>query len=1069
MNSGGWASSACLLVVGRGDDGGRRLGWWAARVLPFAVIGILALCACAQASGFGVEKWEAGTCIEESCTDAGAHSAFYTQAAGHPNFGITDFRFDSKASSGLTGTVYTPEGHVQNVRVDIPPGLSVNPEAAQMCTQAQLDESRCPAASKVGEDEATGTVSVPEALLGGLEALLPEGALVGVGPLSSGSFAVTVTERFPVYDMERREGEPARFAIEVKSATIDALKLESVTYLETGISWHHEPLTSEDSGVASGDFHEYFEIENIPTKPEIVESKLIFWGRPHEHNPAAPERAFLTMPSTCEGPQTSWLHVDSHEEPGDYLAYSNQTPVGASGCSSLLLDPQIAQTPETTQSDAPDGTTVTFTVPQATDEPNANNSPNPQTVQVTLPEGMTLNPSAANGLEGCTDQQIGIGTDQPIACPERSVIGTVTVDAPGIPNGSLTGRVYLGSPESGDPESGQMYRIFLAAEAPRYGVGVRLEGRVAANAQTGRLTATFSGLPQVPFERFIVKFDGGAQAPLANPLGCGEAITSAAVFPYSDPAAATQIVSPPFVVDADGKGGACPSPLPFSLAQGASASPSLAGASTSFALTLGRGEGQQYLQHISTTLPPGLLGLIPSVPLCGEPAASAGNCAASSAVGTASVQVGSGPEPYSLAGEVYLTGPYSGAPFGLSVVVPAEHVGPYDFGRIVTRAAITIDPYTARVTISSTLPTIIGGVPLRLRSLTVSISREGFMRNPTSCAPLSLETTLLSTLGASSALSSPFQVSGCESLPFSPTLAAYTSARTSRADGAMLEVRVQQPPAQASIRSVSVTLPRKLAARISTLKLACAQAIFASDPSSCPKASDVGSAKAQTPALPGVLEGPVYVVSHGGAAYPDLDVVLHGDGVTVILVGSTVISRDFTHSSFLALPDVPLSSFVMRLPQGRDSLLAANGRLCRRPLIMPVRIISQSGRTIEHRLRVAVGGCPIELLHKRPLAKTVLLRVAVPTAGSLILHGRLLRLLHRSLKRSAIVTLTARLTRRGLAALARGDRLKLRILLSFRPSKPGGGRSHLIVTARLPHRPHRHGHGRDAPAPSPNA
>lgn len=968
--------------------------------------GILAPSAVAE---FGVSNWEAGTCIEEGCKDNGPQSEFFTQAAGHPNFGITDFRFNSTETSGATGTVYSPEGHVKDVRVDIPPGLAVNPEAVPTCSEEQLETTyECPAESQVGEDEATGTVTVTKTELEQLEGILP----VGTGIAPSGSeFAVTVTERFPVYDVERLQGEPGRFAVDVNSQTIKLLGLQSVIYLETGLSWHHEAPApgGESSGVSTGDFHEYFEIHEVPKSPELVESKLIFWGRPHEHNPAAPERAFITMPSTCDGPQTTLLHVNSWEGEGEFLAYANETPVGASGCESLKLQPEISQSPETTRSDAADGSEVTFTVPQATDEPEALNSPNPASVTVTLPEGMTLNPSAASGLQACSDEQIGIGTDNPIGCPEKSVIGTLSIEAPGIPAGVLDGKVYLGAPRSSDPESGRMYRIFLAAEAPDYGVGVRLEGSVRANAATGRLTTTFSNLPQVPFERFSLKFKGGDEAPLANPLICGRALTEASVLPYSAPSKAVSAPGSPFVVDRDGQGAACASPLPFQIAQSAAAQPSLAGASPSFTLQLTRAEGQQYLASLSTSLPEGLIGLIPVVPRCGEPQAPSGACPQASEIGTATATIGSGGKPYAVSGPVYLTGPYDGAPFGLAIPIDASAIGPYDFGTILTRAKIEIDPLTARVSVSASLPTIVGGVPIRLRSVQVTINHPGFLVNPTSCGALGTASTLTSTFGAMTTVTTPFQASGCESLAFEPKLAARTDAKTSRRTGARLGVTVTEPPDDANVRSVSVKLPRQLAARISTLNEACAEATFAASPSSCPSGAKVGSATVKSPALPDPLSGPVYLVSRGSSGYPDIDVLLSGDGVSIDLRGATLISHGITSSTFPTVPDVPFTSFQMKLPMGASSLLGAPGSLCRHKLWMPTTFVGQNGAKVSEKVRLAVSRCPVEVLSRKMKGRDAILEVRMPSAGELVVGGRGVRPIHRSVSSARTIRIVMKL------------------------------------------------------------
>jgi hypothetical protein len=987
---------------------------WLVAVLVCAVGAFSAPLAQAE---FGVKRWEAGTCKVSSCKDTGSNvqEEFFTQAAGHPDFGITDFEMNYKQ----TLLEKQPEDHIKDVRVDLPPGLSVNPEATEQCAEAQLQESKCPSESEVGEDEATGTVS-----------------------------ALTVTEKFPVYNMARKYGEPARFGVEVKSTALSLLGISAILYLEGGISWYHEPPAAgeESSGVPTGDYHEFFKIPGVPTSPELVESKLIFWGIPQQHTGVGTPKAFITLPSTCTERPITYLHVDSYENPGHFLAYGNQTPVTATGCSSLTFGPSISQKPETTKSDAPDGTEVVLHVPQSTDEPEKVNSPDLQTAQVALPEGMTLNPSAANGLEGCTNAEIGLGTDGPIGCPAKSIIGTVTVEAPGIPDGSLTGNVYVGTPESQEPSSGKEYRIFIAAEAPQYGVGIRLEGKVSASPSTGQLTATVSNGPQVPFENFRLKFDSTATTPLANPLACSTATTVATLTPYTGGPAANAFG--PFTIDSNGKGGACPSPLPFSLAQSATSKPTTGGATTSFTLGLTRADGQQYVSKLSTTLPPGLLGKIPAIALCGEPQAALGTCSSASAIGTATVTLGSGESPLTLSGTAYLTGLYAGAPYGLSVAVPAEKIGPFDYGTIVTRATISVNPYTAQVTVASQLPTIVGGVPLRLRTLTVSVNRSGFMINPTNCSVFDTTTMLTSTFGTTQQIPTPFQATGCSSLPFKPKLTASSNAKTSRANGVALNVKVSYPAGtRANIKSVLLTIPKILPVRQSALNNACKEATFNATPSDCPQSTHVGEANVVTPVLPGKLTGYALFVSHGGAAFPDLDLVLSGDGVSVILVGNTNISPSgVTTSDFASLPDVPISSFETRLPTGPSSALAAKGNVCKGSLAIPTVITAQNGAVIKQSTKLAVSGCPVTVVSHRVRGDEVIVTVKVPAAGRVSARGKDLRTVNKHPGKAREVTLDVPLSRTGLSALGAHHKLRLRIRIGFVPkAKAPGSTAYVTV------------------------
>jgi hypothetical protein len=427
--------------------------------------------------------------------------------------------------------------------------------------------------------------------------------------------------------------------------------------------------------------------------------------------------------------------------------------------------------------------------------------------------------------------------------------------------------------------------------------------------------------------------------------------------PYSSSAAATPSSS--FTTSWDGAGAQCPAPPPFAPAFAAGTTSTTAGAFTTFALNVNRADGHQLLSGISLTTPPGLLGMLSHVQLCGEPQAGRGTCPAASRIGSVNAAAGSGPDPFHVSGPVYLTGPYRGAPFGLSVVVPAV-AGPFDLGNVIVRSSIAVDPHTAQLTVSSDpLPQMVGdsGVPVRLRSVSVAIDRPGFIFNPTSCAPTALAGTLASNQGATVDVSSPFRLAGCRTLPFHPSLSASTAARTSKAYGASLDVKVTSAPGQANIAKVDVQLPAALPSRLSTLQQACTQSQFDANPGGCPAGSVVGTATAHTPALNAPLSGPAYLVSHGGAAFPDLIVVLQGEGITIELVGNTDIKRGLTYSRFEALPDAPVDSFELILPQSPHSALGAFASLCRHALLMPTAITAQNGAQVRQTTTIAVTGC----------------------------------------------------------------------------------------------------------------
>jgi hypothetical protein len=957
----------------------------------------------AAQAAFGVASWEASTCTTNTpeCTYA-TPSAFYTQASGHPQFGITEFVFNSKTN--VIGK-QEPEGAVKNLRIDLPPGLIVNPEVTEtLCNKATLAENKCPTSSEVGEDQLT--VFVPSA--------------VEFPPKSGEKVGIDLPLVGKAYNLEPANGVPLEIGVEIEEK---ALGINQQVYLVGGVSWNT-------------DYHDYFTISNLPNAQPLLKSRLIFKGRLGG--------GFLTMPSTC-GSVTTSLRAESYG--GEVSSKSTTPPAEVSGCNLVSFAPSLLVTPETTQSDLPDGATTELKVPQDLNPEDLE----PSTLKdatVILPEGMTLNPSGATGLTGCTPEQIGIGTTNAVSCPESSMLGKVAIEVPTLPPGSLTGNIYLGKPAS-EAITKPPYTMYLDAESSRYGISVRQQGSVAPDPSTGRLTATFLENPRPPFSNLKLTFKGGATAPLANPLACGPAKTETSLTPYSGNAPATPFYA--FTVDANGKGGACVSPLPFQLTQSTPPqTPATAGAYSPFTLNLGRADGQQYLSKVKTTLPAGLVGTIPSVPLCQEPQAAAGTCSTNSKIGEATVTAGAGLSPFTFTGPVYLTGPFEGAPYGMTIAIPAV-AGPFNLGPVITRAKIQVEQNTGRVIVSSNLPTIVGGIPLRLKSLSVAVNRSNFLLNPTNCSALLTETTLTSTLGATQNLSSPFQVGGCGSLAFSPKLTAATSARTSRANGASLQVKITQTAHQASIHSVLVTLPKQLPSRLTTLQKACPEAMFNANPFGCPTSSRVGGASVTTPVLPEKLTGPAYLVSHGGAAFPDLEVILQGDnGVEVILDSKTTIKNGVTTSTFPAIPDVPMSSFSLNLPIGGHSVFTANGNLCAKPLAMPTTIMGQNGGLLKKSTKISVSNCPVRILGQRVAGHTAILTVQTPAAGRVSGSGSGLRTSKRTLSKAAgKATVKVTLSNQGLRTLARRGSLKVRLRVGFIPkTKHPTSKAFVTVTFR---------------------
>ena len=858
-----------------------------------------------------------------------------TQAGSHPYEMTTAFSFPG---SGLVGHL-APDENVKDVSVDLPAGLIGNPAGLAQCPQEKLADfttnvSDCPAGSQVGQ-------LTLQSVLGEISA--------------------------PVYNMVAPAGEPAQLG-----AFIAVVRVLIDTHVRSG-----------------GDYGLSASLSDIPSPLPFTGSSLTLWGVPgdpsHDSQRGAicttqgcfngglsagsVPKPFLTLPTSCAGPQSTTLTVDSWQGIGDFQSASSLShdetgrPVGVDGCNRLDFSPSISVQPDVSVADSPSGLHVDVHVPQAgLNDPNGLAAANLKKAVVVLPAGMSVNPAAADGLGACSLDQIGLSSAAPAACPDASKIGTVEVDTPLLDH-PLDGGVFVAA--QGANPFNSLLAIYVAVADPQSGVVIKLAGHVVADPSTGQLTATFDNNPQLPFSDFKLDFFGGPRAALATPESCGSFQSTSALTPWSavDPNNPTpgEIASPSdgFTLNSGCVSGFAPG---FT----AGTASSQANGFSPFVLSVSRSDQDQELGGVSVTLPEGLLGMLSSVPLCGEPQASQGTCGSASLVGHTVVGAGAGSSPLTVpqAGQpqspVFLTGPYKGAPFGLSIVVPAV-AGPFNLGTVVVRAAVSVDPHTSQVTVTSDpLPTILQGIPLRVRRVDVVVDRPGFIFNPTSCNPLTVQGTVTSTAGASAGVSSRFQAANCGALPFSPKFSASTSAKTSRANGASLDAKILiGVKGEANAHVVAVQLPKQLPSRLTTIQKACLAATFNANPASCPAASLVGMATAVTPVLPVALSGPAYLVSHGGAGFPDLVVVLQGDGVTFDLVGSiNISSKGITSSTFASAPDVPINSFELKLPQGPHSILTGNGSLCAKPLIMPTTLTGYNGKQVKQSTTIKVSGCP---------------------------------------------------------------------------------------------------------------
>ena len=695
-------------------------------------------------------------------------------------------------------------------------------------------------------------------------------------------------------------------------------------------------------------------------------------------------------------------------------------------------------TPETSQYDTPDGAVTDVHVPQK-EKSNETNTADIADAHVTLPEGLTLNPSAAQGLEACTQAQFGKGTRNPVSCPASSKIGTVNIETD-LPPGSLAGNVYLGKANGTSSITGPPYLIFIDTESV-YDVSVRLEGQAVPNPTTGRLEVSFLGNPQLPFSDLTLTLNGGPRAPLRQPAGRAGRAHGIDVHRRTR-RRELQALSRRLLTTSG-----CPSSIPFALTQ----------------IRHAREHYRRRLQPLHVQPHPRRR---PAVPLAGLHDAPRGPARRDPLRHALRRTAGRGRDLHRGEPDRRRLG-HGGSRLR---TVPALRAGLPD-GPLRQRPLRPLDPRLGRGgavqprhrhdprddqrqsrhrardrqhpgRTAGRVPTIVGGVPVRLKTLKVEVNRPSFIFNPTNCCALATESTLTSTFNATQGLSSPFQVGNCSALAFKPSFKTATSAKTSKLSGASLQVSLTQPAHEANMKSVFVELPKQLPSRLTTLQKACPEATFAANPVNCRAlGSEVGSATVVTPVLPGSLSGSAYLVSHGGEAFPDLDIVLEGDGVKVILTGNTKITKGITSSTFAAIPDVPVTSFVLNLPVGPHSALTAIGGLCLKPLLMPTTITAQSGAQVKQNTRISVSGCGVRILSHRVVKHKLIIKVRTLGAGLITFKGMGLPTVSRRVSKSATVTFKLPLTRRGLKALSKAHRkhrkLKISVRVAFTPKQKG--------------------------------
>ena len=829
------------------------------------------------------------------------------QAGSHPFAMITTVDLNTHVNSE---SVEVPDQELKDLMIDQIVGLVGNPTATPRCSTSDFTTFK----------NGVKNSSCPDSTAVGMTEVWAGGVLVGGGGHS---------EVRPVYNVAPPPGVAVKLGFVVFSVPVT---------IEVEVS-HEYPYNIRAVLV------------NIPQPVQFDSSKVEVWGNPGDplHDPYrgdcldssgtleepvsegncpsdSSDLPFLTLPRACEGPLTTFYEADSWENPGAFVrglsvAHDNSeppNPLGLIGCSRLGFSPTIVAQPTSLAAESPTGMDVALNVhDEGLTNPNGLAQSDIRKAVVTLPEGMTANASLAEGLNVCGEAELARETVQSApgeGCPQESKIGTVEVETPLLEE-PLKGSLYIAKPYANPFDS--LLALYFVLKDPKLGIIIVQPAKVEPNPVTGQLVTIVENIPQLPFSHFGLHFREGARSPLVTPPACGTYNATAVLTPSSGGAPITtdsmfQIISGP---DA----GACPAGgvPPFSPQVSTGTLNDDAGAYSEFDLRIIRKDGEQELTRFSTVMPPGLTGNLSGIPFCSDAAIEASkiktgaqetaepSCPAASQIGHTLVGAGVGAVLAWAPGKLYLAGPYHGA--ALSIVsITSATVGPFDLGTVVIRFALRINPITAQVEIDSAgsdpIPHIIDGIVVNVREIHAYVDRERFIRNPTSCNPMSITNTVT---GAGADFTNPadqnpvtlasrFQAADCSSLGFKPSFKASTSGKTSRANGASLNVKLVYPKApdgsQANIRSVKVDLPKQLPSRLTTLQKACTSTQFDADPAGCPAASIVGHATAVTPILPVPLVGPAYFVSYGGAKFPELVVVLQGYGITIDLHGETFIA-----------------------------------------------------------------------------------------------------------------------------------------------------------------------------------
>jgi hypothetical protein len=842
-----------------------------------------------------------------------------TQAGGHPDLNTTIW-----VGNRYTQHIPPPSCDCQdpkNITVQLPTGVIGNPHATPKCSAADFAAQVCAPETQVGWANLSVNSEEPGSEgIGGSIAIFnlePHPGQAGLIGLNVPAF------KFPIFQEINARTE-SDYGLDITTVNIN----------------HFFPLAFIEE-----------HIWGVPASPENDEHRFPAGWEPFSDGKAPPtpsnaqEIPFIDNPTTCgQEDLVANLTVLSY----DKGVTQASTPYPATtGCDQLSFNPSLYAKPTTTATDTASGLDVDLQVPQQT-SPEVPSPSEIRATTVALPEGFSINPNAADGKTSCSNAEASIGTRLEAHCPEDSKVGTLSVESSSLP-GPIFGAVYLGTPLPGD-----RYRLILTADG--YNVHVKLAGSAIANEQTGQVTVSFQDLPQTPFSDFNMHFFGSERGLLATPTECGTYGVKSTFTPW-DSQLSEQTSTQFFTLESGPGGSGCPaSPRPFQPSFHAGVADATAGAHSAFSLTLARPDGDQDLSALNVTTPPGFSATLSGVSYCPESTLaatatsvsglselSAPSCPASSWIGTATTAAGAGDHPVYLPGQVYLAGPYKSAPLSLAVVTPAVS-GPYDLGNVVVRAALQVDPASARITaVSDPLPQIVGGIPLRLRQIQINLTRPEFALNPTNCDRSAVQASVFGDQGGKADLSVPFQVASCAGLPFGPKLSLKLSGGTTRAKNPALKATLTASPGEANIAQTAVTMPHSIFLDNSHINQPCTKPQLAAE--NCPAGSVMGTATAVTPLLEKPLQGTVYLAAGYGHKLPDVLVALKGQ-VDVNLDGIVTSVHQRLRTTFATVPDVPVTKFTLNLLGGKHGLLVNSANLCQGVQRATVGMTGQNNRRV---------------------------------------------------------------------------------------------------------------------------